>query len=78
MPASRIRKDGQPDGRFTRWDGTTKAQRSAHMAELARARARAARADRIAKLIEQSPPLTQEQRARLAVLLNGGSGQAVA
>jgi hypothetical protein len=55
--------------RRTRWDGTTQAERSAYAAELAKASARARRAERIAKLIEQFPPLTDEQRARLIVLL---------
>ena len=71
MPANRLRKDGQPDRRYTRWEGISKAERSAHMAELARAKARSARADRIARLIEQAPPLTAEQKARLTVLLSG-------
>jgi hypothetical protein len=42
------------------------------------ARSRASRERRIAELIAKAPPLTAEQRARLAVLLNGGQDQAVA
>jgi hypothetical protein len=54
----------------SRWTGTDPEQRSAQMRELSEAAASKARADKIARLIASAPPLTAEQKSRLAVLLN--------
>lgn len=48
----------------------TPAERSEHFRTLAEASTRVRREHAIAKLIESSPPLTADQKSRLAVLLN--------
>ena len=57
--------------RRTRWDGMTAEQRRDAMKACHVATSRAARERRITALIAKAPPLTDEQRARLMVLLGG-------
>ena len=78
MPNARLNKDGTPDKRLTRWANETPEERRERMAPAILARVRKQREERIASLIAKAPPLTDEQRARLVVLLNGGQDQAVA
>lgn len=56
--------------RRNRWTGSTPEQRHAEMAKLHDARTRAFRERKIADLIASAPPLTAQQKARLAALLN--------
>jgi hypothetical protein len=78
MPATRLNEDGTPDKRLTRWANESPEDRRKRMTAMHHARSRAARERRITELIEAAPPLTDEQRARLAVLLNGGQDHAAA
>jgi plasmid maintenance system antidote protein VapI len=57
-------------GRKTRWANTTPEQRRAITAKATAARIREGNDRRIAELIASAPPLTEEQRARLARLLD--------
>jgi hypothetical protein len=58
------------DRRNDRWTGTTAAERRAQMAEVTAAKTRAAIDRRIDELIAKAPPLTEQQRERLAALLD--------
>lgn len=60
----------QTSAAHKRWANRTAEQRAAIMRKTNETRSRNARERRIAELIAKAPPLTAEQRARLAVLLN--------
>lgn len=57
-------------GTKARWAGVSPEDRKAAMAVALAARIRSQREKRIADLIASAPPLTVEQKARLAALLN--------
>jgi hypothetical protein len=57
------------------WTNTTPEQRKEALEPVTKAHILKARERRIAELIAKAPPLTPEQRARLAVLLNANPGQ---
>ncbi len=59
------------DRRTDRWTDTTPEERSAAMAEVTAAHRRAALDRQIDRLVDSAAPLTPEQKAKLAVLLDG-------
>jgi hypothetical protein len=67
-----------PERRKDCWTGTTPAERRAAMAKVTAAHRRAAISRRIDQLIAEAPPLTPEQKTKLAQLLDSqpaGSAQ---
>jgi hypothetical protein len=56
--------------RKTRWDGTTPEERRAATAAATAARRRDALDRQIDRLVASAAPLTEEQKAKLAVLLD--------
>lgn len=74
MPDLVLRRDGKPDLRYTAHTKLTPEQRLERARKASTARTLNMRERRIADLIAKAPPLTEEQVARLMVLL---SGQAV-
>lgn len=61
-----------------RWADRTPDERASIMRKTNETRSRNSRERKIREMIEAAPPLTAEQRARLAVLLSANDGQAVA
>jgi hypothetical protein len=59
------------DRRIDRWTDTTAAERRAQMAEVTAAKRRAALDRQIDRLADSAAVLTEQQKAKLAQLLNG-------